>query len=62
MPSDVRLSEIVAIFKHHGWWLHRIRGSHHSFTNGSLHYTAPVHHGKVKYVYVRQIKKLFGEE
>jgi len=61
MGGDVRFAEISALFKKHGWWLKRVRGSHHHFTDGQQLATVPVHHGKVKYVYYRQIKKLLGE-
>jgi predicted RNA binding protein YcfA (HicA-like mRNA interferase family) len=61
MGSPVKFSVIVALFKRHGWWLDRVRGSHHLFTNGDQSYTVPVHSNKVKYVYYKQIKKLLGE-
>jgi hypothetical protein len=37
-----------------------VRGSHHIFTNGSRIYPVPVHHGKVKHAYYKQIQKLFA--
>jgi predicted RNA binding protein YcfA (HicA-like mRNA interferase family) len=39
----------------------RISGSHHIFRlpDGSI-FVVPVHRGKVKYAYVREIKKLLG--
>lgn len=38
----------------------RISGSHHIFDKpGYRPISIPVHHGKVKYAYVRQIKKEF---
>ena len=62
MGSDVRLAIVTTLFKRYGWWLDRVKGSHHLFTDGSQAYSVPVHHGKVKYVYYKQIKKLLGEE
>ena len=42
-----------------GYALDRITGSHHLFEKpGSLSVVVPVHHGKVKYGYVRKIEKL----
>ncbi|MCY2928400.1 MAG: type II toxin-antitoxin system HicA family toxin [Planctomycetota bacterium] len=42
-----------------GYRLDRVRGSHHVFVRaGSELVAVPVHHGKVKYTYVRQIEKL----
>jgi len=62
MPSDVSFSEIRRVVERHGWVLVRIRGSHHIFKlpDGRI-YVVPVHHGKVRYVYVREIKKILGE-
>jgi len=59
MGSEVRYGEVVKLFKANSWWLLRVRGSHHVFTDGSRIFSVPVHHGKVKYVYLRQIQKLF---
>ena len=58
MPSEVRFAEILRLVRAHGWVLDRIRGSHHTFKkpDGSS-YTVPVHHGKVKPSYFREIKK-----
>lgn len=42
-----------------GYFLHRISGSHHLFKNPRIGtFSVPVHHGKVKSVYVKEIKKL----
>ena len=52
----------VGNFEKHAWVLVRIRGSHHVFKkpDGSI-YAVPVHHGKVKPFYWREIKKQLGE-
>jgi predicted RNA binding protein YcfA (HicA-like mRNA interferase family) len=62
MPSDVSFSEVRRFVERHGWVLVRIRGSHHIFNrpNGRI-FVVPVHNGKVKYVYYRQIKKIIEE-
>lgn len=42
-----------------GYQLGRIRGSHHVFVKpGCQNEIIPVHNGKVKQYYVRQVKKL----
>ncbi len=62
MPSEIRFSELRRIVEKHGWTLVRIRGSHHVFrTPDGSSYSIPVHHGKVKPFYVREIKKQIGE-
>ncbi len=62
MPSDVRYAEILRLFKARGWVLNRIRGSHHVFKGpGGGSFSVPVHNGKVKHVYYKQIQKFFGE-
>ena len=63
MPSDVSFAEVRRFVESHGWVLVRIRGSHHIFkrSNGRI-FVIPVHHGRVKYVYYRQIQKIIEEE
>jgi predicted RNA binding protein YcfA (HicA-like mRNA interferase family) len=63
MPSEVRFAELHRLVRKHGWVLIRIRGSHHVFQkpDGST-FSIPVHHGKVKPVYFREIKKQIGED
>jgi predicted RNA binding protein YcfA (HicA-like mRNA interferase family) len=63
MPSDVRLAEVLRLVERHGWRLVRVRGSHHVFRlpDGRI-FVVPVHRNKVKYAYVREIKKLVGED
>ena len=63
MLSDVRFSEVRRYVESHGWILVRIRGSHHVFRrpNGQT-FAVPVHHGSVKYVYYRKVKKIIEEE
>ena len=59
MASEMRFGELRRWVESHGWVLERINGSHHVFRmpNGG-HFAVPVHGGKVKPVYVRQIKKI----
>jgi predicted RNA binding protein YcfA (HicA-like mRNA interferase family) len=63
MPSEIRFGALVTLVSKHGWVLIRVRGSHHVFKkpDGST-YSIPVHHGKVKPFYVREIKKQLGED
>jgi predicted RNA binding protein YcfA (HicA-like mRNA interferase family) len=59
MPSDVRYSEVARMLAAKGYQLERVRGSHFQFTKAGIGtFTVPVHHGKVKYGYVRKIEKL----
>ena len=61
MPSEMRFAELRRLVESHGRVLVRINGSHHIFRlpDGSI-FVVPVHHGMVKYAYVREIKKLLG--
>jgi predicted RNA binding protein YcfA (HicA-like mRNA interferase family) len=63
MPGEIRFAELCRYIERHGWSLIRIRGSHHVFKkpDGSTN-SIPVHHGKVKPFYVREIKKQVGED
>jgi predicted RNA binding protein YcfA (HicA-like mRNA interferase family) len=59
MPSERRLSEVQEILEQAGYRLARIHGSHHYFTKpGEQPISIPVHHGKVKPFYVRQVEKI----
>jgi len=59
MAGEMRFSEVQKMLEAKGFFLHHISGSHHVFKNGvGGRFTIPVHHGKVKPVYVRQIEKL----
>ncbi len=59
MPSEERFAVIKKTLEDHGWVLVRINSSHHVFKKpGASQASIPVHHGKVKPFYVRQVKKL----
>jgi predicted RNA binding protein YcfA (HicA-like mRNA interferase family) len=59
MPSEVRFAEVRKMLEAKGYRLDRTRGSYHVFSKpGALPVIIPVHHGKVKYGYVRQVAKL----
>jgi predicted RNA binding protein YcfA (HicA-like mRNA interferase family) len=59
MPSEVRFGEVKKLLEAKGYHLNRTRGSHHVFKKpGTGSFSVPVHHGKVKPVYVEKIKNL----
>ena len=59
MPSEQRFSEVKKMLEAAGYTLSRIRGSHHYFTKaGESPVSIPVHQGKVKPYYVRQVKRI----
>ncbi len=61
MPSDVRFADVQRLLESYGYRLKRISGSHHIFDKpDEMPISIPVHHGKVKHVYVRQIQKKLG--
>jgi len=54
MAGEMRLPEALKMLKAKGYFLHRTSGSHHVFKKpGVGMFVMPVHHGKVKPVYVR---------
>lgn len=58
MPSDVRFADLRRKLEQNGWVLDRIRGSHHYFTHGEEPpMSIPVHGGKVKFGYARDVDK-----
>ena len=60
MPSEQRFNIVKKMLEQRGYRLTRIRGSHHKFAKpGETPFVIPVHKGKVKPYYVRQIEKLW---
>ena len=63
VPSPVRFAVVKKILEEHGWRLIRINGSHHVFKKPAApDVVIPVHGGKVKPFYVRQIAKLTAKD
>ena len=59
MPSEVRFAIVRRMLERAGWTLIRISGSHHVFKKaGAPDVVLPVHGGKVKPYYARQVEKL----
>jgi len=59
MASETRFPEVRKMLEQKGYFQHRTTGSHHVFKKpGVGSFVLPVHHGKVKQVYVSQIEKL----
>lgn len=59
MPSEERFAVVKTLLEKHGWSVVRISSSHTVFKKaGAPDVSIPVHHGKVKPFYVRQVKKL----
>ena len=59
MASEQRFNIVKKMPEKKGYRLTRISGSHHIFTKkGSLPVSIPVHNGKVKAFYVKQIEKI----
>jgi predicted RNA binding protein YcfA (HicA-like mRNA interferase family) len=58
MASEKRFSEVKRMLEQAGYRLVRICGSHHYFTKpGQEPFSIPVHNGKVKPYYVREVEK-----
>ena len=63
MPSEVRFAVVRRRLESCGFVLRRIKGSHHTFTKaGRPPVIIPVHHGKVKPVYVQEVERVWREE
>lgn len=59
MAGEMRFPEVRKMLEARGYFLHRTTGSHHVFKKpGAGSFVLPVHHRKVKLVYVKQIEKL----
>jgi predicted RNA binding protein YcfA (HicA-like mRNA interferase family) len=63
MASEMRFAEVRKLLERFGYRLVRISGSHHIFEkSGKQLLSIPVHTGKVKPFYVRQIQRIIEEE
>lgn len=59
MPSPVRYAVVKKMLEAKSYFFDRCRGSHHTYVKAGMRsYSFPVHHGKVKQVYVKQIQDL----
>ena len=59
MASEKHFSEVKKMLERAGYRLVRVHGSHHYFTKpGEQPFSIPVHQGKVKPYYVRQVEKV----
>ncbi|MBX3361228.1 MAG: type II toxin-antitoxin system HicA family toxin [Phycisphaeraceae bacterium] len=62
MPSDVQFRDLRRLLEHHGWELTRVKGSHHHFRGkGRQPISIPVHKGRVKAIYARQVDQAIEE-
>lgn len=63
MAGEKRFAEVRKLLEGAGYSLARISGSHHVFTKpGANLVSIPVHRGKVKPFYVRQVEKIIAED
>jgi len=58
-PVDMRIEEVINVMYHLGYEILNIRGSHYRFTHPKLStMIIPVHNGKVKKWYLKDIKSI----
>ena len=63
MPSEIRFAELRKRLEQSGWYLDRVRGSHHIFEKaGRPRVVIPVHKGKCKPVYGRIVEKAIKDD
>lgn len=58
MPSEVRYALVRKLLENNGWQHERTTGSHHIFVGeGRPQFSIPVHKGKVKPFYFKQVER-----
>jgi len=63
MPGDERFAVVKRMLERCGYRFVRVSGSHYIFAKpGVGTRSSPVHHGKMRAVYVRQIEKECGKD
>lgn len=60
-PKDVSFSDIRKLLEQENFSLERITGSHHIFKKESVIFVIPVHHNKVKTIYVKRVLEIIKE-
>lgn len=59
VPSPERFAVVRRLLEKNGWRLVRVNGSHHIFKKvGAVDVVLPVHRGRVKPYYVRQVREI----
>lgn len=58
LPTEMRFSEAKMVLEHFGYRLVRSKGSHFRFDSGKDNLTITCHSGKIKRVYILDIKNL----
>ena len=62
MAPSTPFRTIKKLLESNGWYLNRVRGSHHIFKHERLPTVSiPVHKNQVKAFYVKEIEKLIRE-
>jgi predicted RNA binding protein YcfA (HicA-like mRNA interferase family) len=63
MGGEVRFAKLRRMLEQAGYTLARVHGSHHYFIKpGKQPVSIPVHRGKVKPFYARQVERICGED
>jgi predicted RNA binding protein YcfA (HicA-like mRNA interferase family) len=57
-PQNAIFSDIRNLLEYEGFYLDRVKGSHHVFKYAETTFVIPVHNNRVKAIYVRKVLEL----
>ena len=60
-PKGATFADIRTLLLQEGFHLDRVTGSHHIFKRPGITFPIPVHHNRVKSVYVKRVIELIEE-
>lgn len=60
-PKGATFNDIRTLLSQEGFRLDRVAGSHHVFKRPGITFIIPVHHNRVKSVYVKRLIELIEE-
>jgi predicted RNA binding protein YcfA (HicA-like mRNA interferase family) len=60
-PQNAIFADIRNLLEYEGFYLDRVKGSHHVFKYAETSFVVPVHNNKVKAIYVRKVLELIEQ-
>ena len=60
-PQNATFADIRNLLEYEGFYLDRVKGSHHVFIYAETSFVIPVHNNRVKAIYVRKVLELIDQ-
>ena len=60
-PQSATFADVRNLLEYEGFYLDRVKGSHHVFKYAETSFVIPVHNNRVKAIYVRKVLELIDQ-